>query len=145
MAQGGTAAVQGGTWQGGATPPSLRGRAQAAAQVRGGTVEQPSPGAATHLPPAEGRLHTALPRCPSFWFEPRHRMSDFVDRRAGAKELSRTIEKFGSLSLGLAAYNASDEAVEKYDGIPPYAETQDYVVRILSRIIAAQERQEKFK
>lgn len=65
--------------------------------------------------------------------------------RAGAKELSRTIEKFDSLSLGLAAYNASDEAVEKYGGIPPYAETQDYVVRILSRIIAAQERQEKFK
>ena len=63
--------------------------------------------------------------------------------RAGAYELSRTIDKFGSISLGLAAYNAGDAAVIKYGGIPPYEETQDYVVRVLSRTIAAQEQHQQ--
>lgn len=36
--------------------------------------------------------------------------------------------------LMLAAYNAGPGAVQKYGGMPPYTETQDYVERILSRI-----------
>jgi len=45
----------------------------------------------------------------------------------GARYLSWQYRKFKSWPLALAAYNAGPKAVEKYDGIPPYAETQNYV------------------
>jgi soluble lytic murein transglycosylase-like protein len=52
---------------------------------------------------------------------------------AGIKHLKALIERFGSsLELGLAAYNAGPGAVEKFNGVPPYRETRDYVSRILS-------------
>ncbi len=40
----------------------------------------------------------------------------------------------GDLALVLAAYNAGERAVERYQGVPPYAETRQYVQRILSRM-----------
>lgn len=45
----------------------------------------------------------------------------------GARYLSWQYRKFKSWRLALAAYNAGPQAVEKYDGIPPYKETQNYV------------------
>ncbi|MEX0276286.1 MAG: lytic transglycosylase domain-containing protein [Ruegeria sp.] len=45
----------------------------------------------------------------------------------GARYLSWQYRKFKSWRLALAAYNAGPKAVEKYDGVPPYAETQNYV------------------
>lgn len=45
----------------------------------------------------------------------------------GARYLSWQYKKFGSWRLALAAYNAGPEAVEKYDGVPPYKETRNYV------------------
>jgi Transglycosylase SLT domain len=52
---------------------------------------------------------------------------------AGIKHLKSLIDRFGSsLELGLAAYNAGPGAVEKFNGVPPYRETRDYVRRILS-------------
>jgi soluble lytic murein transglycosylase-like protein len=50
----------------------------------------------------------------------------------GAKYLSQLISRFGGdLKKALASYNAGPAAVEKFDGIPPYAETRKYVQKIL--------------
>ena len=51
-----------------------------------------------------------------------------------AQILSGDIAKFGSVPLALAAYNAGAGAVEQYGGIPPYAETQDYVNTIMGLV-----------
>jgi soluble lytic murein transglycosylase-like protein len=40
----------------------------------------------------------------------------------------------GDLVLGLAAYNAGPGAVQRYGGVPPFAETQGYVAAILNRL-----------
>lgn len=48
----------------------------------------------------------------------------------GARYLLAQLQKFGRMELALAAYNAGPGAVQKYGGIPPYKETQNYVVRI---------------
>jgi soluble lytic murein transglycosylase-like protein len=48
--------------------------------------------------------------------------------QAGSRHLRRLVDQYpGRLDLALAAYNAGEGAVQKYDGIPPYAETQQYV------------------
>ena len=52
----------------------------------------------------------------------------------GLTYLRQQMSKFGSLPLALAAYNAGPGAVSEYGGIPPYAETQDYVKKILGRV-----------
>ncbi|MBY6200499.1 lytic transglycosylase domain-containing protein [Maritalea mobilis] len=50
---------------------------------------------------------------------------------AGARYLAQQYRDFGRWDHALAAYNAGPEAVRAHDGIPPYAETQDYVRIIL--------------
>jgi cell wall-associated NlpC family hydrolase len=56
---------------------------------------------------------------------------------AAARILSRNLDEFGgSVPLALAAYNAGAGAVERYGGIPPYAETQNYVKRITAMMAA---------
>ena len=49
----------------------------------------------------------------------------------GARYLRKMYDKFGNWKLALAAYNAGPQAVEEYGGVPPYAETGNYVARIL--------------
>lgn len=55
----------------------------------------------------------------------------------GARYLRILANRFsGDLVLTVAAYNAGEGAVEKYNGIPPYEETQRYVRRVLKRYYA---------
>lgn len=49
----------------------------------------------------------------------------------GAKYLAQQYKKFGKWDLALAAYNAGPGNVSKYKGVPPFAETRNYVQRVL--------------
>lgn len=53
-----------------------------------------------------------------------------------ARLLAKHLKKFDSLSLALAAYNAGAGAVQRYGGIPPYAETQAYVPKVRKAMAA---------
>jgi soluble lytic murein transglycosylase-like protein len=51
---------------------------------------------------------------------------------AGTRYLKQLLTRFGGdLRRALAAYNAGPGAVEQYGGVPPYAETEQYVRRVL--------------
>lgn len=56
----------------------------------------------------------------------------------GARYLRRQMDRFGSVSLALAAYNAGPAAVSRFGGIPPFRETRSYVSSILARLENAQ-------
>jgi soluble lytic murein transglycosylase len=59
-------------------------------------------------------------------FDPRENID------GGVRHLRGLIDRFpGNLPLAVAAYNAGEKAVLQYGGIPPYPETQDYVVKVL--------------
>jgi len=49
----------------------------------------------------------------------------------GTAYLRQLVDRFGDFALAVAAYNAGPEAVAKYSGIPPYAETREYVRRVM--------------
>jgi soluble lytic murein transglycosylase-like protein len=51
----------------------------------------------------------------------------------GTRYLRGLLDRFGgNMQLAVAAYNAGPGAVEKYSGVPPYAETQNYVQNVLA-------------
>jgi len=56
-----------------------------------------------------------------------------LNLNAGARYLRQQIVRFGSVELGLAAYNAGPGNVSRYGGIPPFAETQFYVYIVMRR------------
>lgn len=52
---------------------------------------------------------------------------------AGTRHLRYLLQHYRDLDLALAAYNAGQTAVRKYQGIPPYPETQQYVASVKRR------------
>src|SRR5262245_22827700 len=65
-----------------------------------------------------------------------HGVTDIHDPRdnidGGVRHLRLLLDRFReNLTLTLAAYNAGPEAVVRYNGVPPYEETQEYVQRVL--------------
>jgi hypothetical protein len=52
---------------------------------------------------------------------------------AGTKYLKWLLKRFdGDVSLALAGYNAGEGSVDKYKGVPPFSETQNYVKKIVA-------------
>ena len=51
--------------------------------------------------------------------------------RGGIRYFKKLYERYGSVKLALAAYNAGPNAVAYYGGIPPYSETKNYVKKII--------------
>lgn len=56
----------------------------------------------------------------------------------GTKYLRKLIDRFGDIEQALAAYNAGPAKVEKYGGIPPYTETQEYVRTVIDTLDSKQ-------
>jgi soluble lytic murein transglycosylase-like protein len=55
--------------------------------------------------------------------------------RGGVKYLSQLSDKFnGDVAKILAGYNAGPNRVDQYNGVPPYAETQNYVKKVMSML-----------
>ena len=61
-------------------------------------------------------------------FDPRQNLE------GGMRYLKFLLERYDDTALALAAYNAGEDVVDRYRGIPPYRETRGYVARILGRL-----------
>jgi hypothetical protein len=52
---------------------------------------------------------------------------------AGTKYLRYLLDRFGDQRMALAAYNAGEGNIDRYGGVPPFPETQDYLRRVATR------------
>ena len=64
-------------------------------------------------------------------------MNPFQNLKGGVRYFGKMLKNYsGNIQKALAAYNAGPQAVNKYGGIPPYKETQNYVESIMTDYLA---------
>lgn len=81
---------------------------------------------------AQGLMQLMPPTARRFGCDDVHDPAKNIE--AGTKYLRWLLNRFkGNVSLALAGYNAGEGAVDKYSGVPPYNETQNYVRIITGR------------
>jgi soluble lytic murein transglycosylase-like protein len=81
---------------------------------------------------AQGLMQLMAPAAKRFGCEDRNDIASNVT--AGTKYLRWLLKRFdGNVTLALAAYNAGEGNVDKYEGVPPFGETQNYVRIITGR------------
>jgi hypothetical protein len=61
-----------------------------------------------------------------------NRYNAYDNLDAGIQHLKHLYDKFNNIAITLAAYNAGEDAVQKYGGIPPFNETRTYIRRVMS-------------
>jgi hypothetical protein len=105
----------------GVSPNVLQAMAKAESGFNAGAVSKAGAQGLMQLMPATARGLGVDP------FDP----AQAID--GAASILAGNLKRYGgSLDVALAAYNAGPAAVQRYGGVPPYAETQGYVRRILN-------------
>ena len=84
-------------------------------------------------PKGAGGLMQLMPRTAE-WLGVKDFFSPVENVEGGALYVRTLLERYGgNLAKALAAYNAGPAKVDLYRGIPPYAETQNYVRRVIER------------
>lgn len=118
-------------------PTDLRGIVEEAAATHGvdprlllAVIKQESGGQANATSPKGAMGVMQLMPATAKWLGVRDPYDPQQNVMAGAKYLKMMLNEFGSVDLALAAYNAGPGNVKKHGGIPPFAETQEYVRRI---------------
>ena len=83
---------------------------------------------------ARGLMQVIPPTAARMGVNPNHLYDAEQNIIAGTRYLRFLSNRYkGDINLILAAYNAGEGAVDKYKGIPPYKETQSYVVKVRNR------------
>ena len=63
------------------------------------------------------------------------RMNIYKATEAACQHFSDLYARYHDWNLVLAAYNAGPEAVDKYNGVPPFSETQSYIQKVLKNYL----------